>query len=397
MKRTLFLLPFMLMNVFSSIGQGSNILLGLRNYGRYFEFIKIDCNNDSLTILNSLPNVYYTSNFSSSFDYANQKYYLCFSQQLQVINATNGNLDTTYDFNTINPNHFIHSVFNPADGFIYGIKDNWVTFDQTFAKFDPATGVLTDLFPISPTVGIGIGCKASIDPYLGEYYIQSRSLAAININTGQTVYNLPLQNPANEWLDHLAYSCKQKRFYGLTNNYHTTENYFSEIDTTSGVTTRVNASPLPTYFYKQYLSGSTIDNSTDVYYYAAAGGIIYGVDINTGNVVYNHDFGPNLQFLFLESASTYNCLTAGVNELTDNSKVEVYPNPGTGLFTFEINTGINISFDLEITDVQGKTIAAQKITQRTTTIDLRTTSKGVYFYRVKGESFLKFGKIVNVE
>ena len=345
----------------------------------------------------AIPLNNYNPNFSSCYDHVNQKYYLVLGQQLLIIDATTGFLDTTYSFYNINPSYFIHTVFNPTDGFIYGIKADMATFDQMFAKFDPATGVLTDLFPISPIVGIGIGCKASFDPYLGEYYIQSRSLAAININTGQTIYDLPLQNPTNEWLDHLAYSCKQKRFYGLTNNYHTAENYFSEIDTVSGVTTRVNASPLPTYFYKQYLSGSTIDNSTDIYYYAAAGGIIYGIDINTGTVVYNHDFGPNLQFLFLESASTYNCLTAGVDQLSDDSKVDVYPNPGTGLFTLEINTNVKISYDLEITDVQGKVISQQNITQRTTTIDLLSTSKGVYFYRLKGESFLKFGKIVNVE
>ena len=394
MKRMLHLVFTIVLIIYSTIGMANNILKGIRSHGQQFEFVTINCNNDSLTILNVLPNFYYTPNFSSCFDYAIQKYYLCFGQQLQVIDATNGLLDTTYSFYGINPSYYIHTVFNPTDGFIYGIKADMATFDQMFAKFDPATGVLTDLFPISPTVGIGIGCKASFDPYLGEYYIQSRSLAGININTGQILYDLPLQNPTNEWLDHLAYSCKQKRFYGLTNNYHTAENYFSEIDTTSGVTTRVNPSPLPTYFYKQYLSGSTIDNSTDIYYYAAAGGIIYGIDINTGNVVYNHDFGPNLQFLYLESASTYNCLTAGVNELTDNSKVEVYPNPGSGLFTLEIKTSDLISCDLEITDMQGKIMSQQKITQQTTTIDLRTASKGVYFYRVKGERFLKFGKIL---
>ena len=391
------LLFFLLVLSLTSVCQTTNLLYGLRNYGQDFQFIQIDCSNDSMTVLNdSLPNFYHTPYFSSAYDAPNQKYYLTYGQNLEVISANTGQVDTIYVFTNINPQYFIHIVFNPIDGFIYGIKYNQATFDETLSKFDPATGTLTDLFQIVPTVKTGIGCKASFDPYLGEYYIQSRSLASINIHTGQVLYDIPFQNPTNEWLDHFAYSCHQQRFYGLTNNYHTAENYFSEIDTTSGITSRVNSSPLPTYFYKQYLSGSTIDNLSDIYYYAAARSKLYGIDIHTGNVVYDHDFGPDYQLLFLEAASPYSCLSDGVDELNDEFKFKAYPNPANDIFNFVLNSGSSKSFALQVFDTKGRIIYSDGIKDGLTTINLQSFSEGIYFYKLTGEKMVKSGKMVVV-
>lgn len=372
----------------------ANKLFAIKNYGKHFEFVQIDCNNDSVTVLNQFPNSYYTPYFSSCYNPILQKYYLTLGQNLRVLDAVTGNLDTMYVFTSINPQYFIHIVFNPADGFIYGIKYNQATFDETLAKFDPATGVFTDLFPITPAVDVVIGCKASFDPYLGEYYIQSRNLATINIYTAQIVNNIPFQNPTNEWLDHFAYSCKQQRFFGLTNNYHNAENYFSEVDISSGISTRINASPLPTYFYKHYLSGSTIDNFSDIYYYAAARGKLYGIDINTGNIVYNHDYGPDFQFLFLESASPLYCLSDYVKSISENVEFEIYPNPGTGIFNLSFSSPFQKSCELKIYSVKGELIYFQRLSAGASFIDLSGVSKGIYSYELTGQEFLKVGKLV---
>ena len=391
--KLIFLLLILALNSFC---QSADKLYAIRNFGQNFEFVQIDFSNDSLTILNHLPNFYYTSNFSSCYNPTLQKYYLTFGQNLEVIDAINGNVDTTFIFNNINPDYFIHIVYNPLDGFIYGLKSNLATFAQVLTKFNPTTGTFTDLFSISPTIGVGIGCKASFDPYLGEYYIQSRSLASINIHTGQVLYDIPFQNPTNEWLDHFAYSCHQQRFYGLTNNYHTAENYFSEIDTTSGITSRVNSSPLPTYFYKQYLSGSTIDNSSDIYYYASARSKLYGIDIHTGNVVYDHDFGPDNQLLFLEAASPSSCLSNGVDELNDEFKFKAYPNPANDIFNFVLNSGSSKAFALQVFDTKGRIIYSDAIKDGLTTINLQSFSEGIYFYKLTGEKMVKSGKMVVV-
>ena len=376
--------------------KAGNELYGIRNYARHYEFVKIDCSNDSLTVLNQLPNFYFTPNFSSCYDNLNHKYYLCFGQQMQVLDAISGNLDTTFNFTTINPRYLEHIVFNSSDGFIYGISEDHATFLQTLFKFNPANAQLTNLFAIVPQVGVGVGCKAAIDPYLGQYYIQSRSLSTINIYSGQVVNNLPLQNPTNEWLDHFAYSCKQNRFFGLTNNYHTTENYFSEIDSTTGITSRVNPSPLSTYFYKQYLSGSSIDNSTDIFYYAALSKI-YGIDITTGAVVYSHDYGSDYQFLFLESGTSFDCLTADVHEL-NKENISVFPNPSNGIFTFNFKNINSKQLILEIYNLSGQLLKTEVVTrEKSFELDLSSSENGIYFYKLKGEDSVVMGKLVKVE
>jgi hypothetical protein len=393
--KKIYLIIFLSIVVLHSFGQVTDKLIGIRNYGQDFEFVQIDCSNDSLIVLNdSLPNFYYTPYFSSAYDASNQKYYLTYGQNMEIIDATNGNVDTIFVFTNINPNYFIHIVFNPIDGFIYGIKYNQSTFDEVFAKFDPSIGTLTDLFPITPIVGVDIGCKAAFDPYLGMYYIQSRNLASINIHTGQVINDIPFQNPTNEWLDHFAYSCSEQRFFGLTNNYHTNENYFSEIDSSSGITSRVNAAPLPTYFFKQYLSGSTIDHSSDIYYYSSARSKLYGIDIHTGNVIYSHDFGPDYQLLFLESASPVACLSNGINEMNEEFLFKAYPNPTNGIFNFALNSASSKSILLQIYDTKGKIIYSEKIKDGTTSINLQSLAKGVYFYKLEGEKMVKSGKIV---
>lgn len=377
-------------------GQGNNIVYGLRNYGLMYEFVRINCNNDNLTVLDTLPFNYYSYSTSSSLDLQQQKYYYCQSQKLEVIDINTGNSDTIFDFSSINSSHFIHAIYNPADSMIYGIRHNWATFDKVFAKFNPVTGVLTDIasLPSGNNFTTGAGCKSAIDPYNGLYYLQSRDLACIRISDGQLLYVKPLITPTNEYIDHMAFSCHQGSLFGLSSNHHTVEQHFSVIDTTNGNTTHRNASPLSVPFYKQYLSGSCIDNQTDIFYYSTAMGVLIGIDINTGQVVYNHDFGPYYQFLFLESGAAANCLVAGISEHQNNGRIEVYPNPGTGIFTFHLNEKFEKG-SLEIFDENGKTVyLINDLTGPTITTNISHLSDGIYFYKViTGESVLR-GKLV---
>ncbi len=384
-----FILFFILAIMTSSFSKAGTDLYALWNYERTFKFVKVDCANDSMTVLNQLSNFYYTPNFSSCFDNVRLKYYLCWGQNLQVLDAITGNLDTTYTFNFINPRYFIHTVFNPLDGFIYGLKWNLSTFVETFSKFNPITGTFTDIGPITTDLQTGVGCKSSIDPYLGEYYLQSRSLSAIRISDGQLIYTTPIVTLTNEWFDHLAYSCDQRKLFGLTNNYHNVLNYFTVIDTINGSTSKVNPFPLNTYFYKQYFSGSTVDNASDIYYYSANGNL-YGIDINTGLVVYNHDFGEG-QFLFLESASSFDCSVLEVEE-NNNLRIDVFPNPSSGVFSFDLaDLG---SCEILIKDINGRFILSKHIGQNDVSVDLNKFAQGVYFYELRNKSKVYFGKLI---
>ena len=366
---------------FLATAQNDNILYGIRNHFSTFEFVRINCNNDSLTVLNTLSDFYYSSTFSSCFDAVNQKYFYCTSRELKVLDAQTGHLDTTFDFNSLNPNHIEHIVFNSFDNNIYCIKENWTTLQQVISKINPISGVLTDLFTITPSIEIGVGCKASIDPFLGEYYLQSKKISVIDLNSGTLISNSVITNPTNEWFDHFAYSCKQQRFLGLSNNYHLVENYFSEVNPLSGVSTKVNVLPLNNYFYNHYLSGSTIDNHTDVFYYASAKGKLYGIDINSGNTVYSHNFGPDHQLLFLESASPISCLSDNILSQTSSLNIEVFPNPASNeiVISLQQNPG---QATFEVLDLTGKIILEETLINQSTRLNVSTMPKGLYFWKL---------------
>lgn len=219
--------------------------------------------------------------------------------------------------------------------------------------------------------------------------MQSRTLSAIKISDGTLIFNSPIVTLNNEWFDHLAYSCDQRKLFGLTNNYHSVLNYFAALDTNNGAATKVNWSPLNTYFYKQYLSGSTIDNSTDIYYYSANSNL-YGIDINSGVVVYDHYFGDG-QFLFLESASSFDCTVLEVEENT-LLQIDVFPNPSSGVFYFNL-TEFGDSH-LLIKDIKGRLILSKHLTQNDATVDMNEFTRGVYFYELSNGSKMYFGKLI---
>ena len=82
MKRLTVIIFLFISSSFKS--SAGNELYGLWNYEREFSFVKVDCANDSMYVLNQLPNFYYTPNFSSCFDNVRMKYYLCFGALIRI-------------------------------------------------------------------------------------------------------------------------------------------------------------------------------------------------------------------------------------------------------------------------------------------------------------------------
>jgi len=63
------------------------------------------------------------------------------------------------------------------------------------------------------------------------------------------------------------------------------------------------------------------------------------------------------------------------------SQIDVYPNPGNGEFTFEMQNG-KLGTELKIYNVLGELIYSSTITQGTNAIDISKHAAGMYFYKV---------------
>jgi hypothetical protein len=309
---------------FNVIGQYT--LYGVKNVGTNYQFIGIDCPHDSIVVISPMPVNYYGSTFSSCFDQVNQKYYYSTGQIIYKMNIQTGLVEDTFDFSYIHPFYLYNIIFNDADGYIYGIKQNIVNIENKFTRFDPSNGIISSGVTLPYPIDVGIQSKSSINIETQDYILQSKYLTSIDVPHASIQYSFLIDSNSFDTFNHLSVNCKNGKIYGVYNDANQLKNFFGSFDTISGSINIINSSQLPMNFYNQNRSGSTIDKSTDIFYFAGLNGWLYGIDINTGNIAYSHNFGPGIDFLFLESPSQFQCPLANVENI-DQSLFHIYPNP----------------------------------------------------------------------
>lgn len=89
-----------------------------------------------------------------------------------------------------------------------------------------------------------------------------------------------------------------------------------------------------------------------------------------------------------------NC--TGINDFTDNSDINIFPNPSTGTFTISI-TGINDVVELTVINLQGQEVYTEKLNvtgNYTKQIALSAYPKGIYFLKLMGGDVVRTEKVV---
>lgn len=74
-------------------------------------------------------------------------------------------------------------------------------------------------------------------------------------------------------------------------------------------------------------------------------------------------------------------ITTGVDDLSDNLKVEVYPNPCKGQFSVRLSEMPEWGSKIDILDISGKLISSRQITDTTEEFNLNMVRPGVYLVR----------------
>ena len=75
-----------------------------------------------------------------------------------------------------------------------------------------------------------------------------------------------------------------------------------------------------------------------------------------------------------------------------SSKVSVYPNPNSGVFTVELVNGVNKT--IEVVDVTGRVVLSNTTANNTTDVNISTLANGVYYVKVKSENVSEVIKVV---
>jgi len=82
----------------------------------------------------------------------------------------------------------------------------------------------------------------------------------------------------------------------------------------------------------------------------------------------------------------------GLNKLTVNTEIKIYPNPTQGIITIcDSNAGTKT---IEITDITGRVIQKKNVTGSICQVDLKEFSKGIYYLKITSETSTEITKVI---
>jgi hypothetical protein len=84
----------------------------------------------------------------------------------------------------------------------------------------------------------------------------------------------------------------------------------------------------------------------------------------------------------------FNFLGTGI-ETIENREVSVYPNPSDGIFYLQATSG-----QLRVTDISGKTVLKEILTEAAHTIDLSGQAPGVYLLSIQTDKQVVQSKLI---
>jgi hypothetical protein len=84
---------------------------------------------------------------------------------------------------------------------------------------------------------------------------------------------------------------------------------------------------------------------------------------------------------------------SGIAEISSADDIQIYPNPGNGVFTVTLKGNVN-NADIEIVNSLGQIIYTDLLNSNKQTIDISAFSKGIYFMKLNFTDHTYFKKLV---
>lgn len=316
-------------------------------------------------------------------------------------------------YNPIEASYFDNFRFNNSDSTMYGLaRRNYFdpntmlnTGEVYLAKANTNTGLITQISPASVAQGFALAGSA-IDPYQMVYYFSLGSrLLGLDIYDGSVYSDVEIINPDGIAFDNFTYSCADTSIYGLVR-----KNYFStvidptfpdipmevldsatvrlgKIDPNTGIVTIISPSSVTQGGYSLN-SGAAVDPETLTYYYSTGDHLI-GVSLVTGEMTSStpfvfedgqyFDLMRNFQNCYTASARRSSPLLSGTPSLVDDSSVQIFPNPASGMLNIQSSESMR---RVEILSTEGKLIAAFNHPAANPAMDISSLSPGLYFVKI---------------
>jgi len=128
--------------------------------------------------------------------------------------------------------------------------------------------------------------------------------------------------------------------------------------------------------------------------------VMFSFEHRSGSCINNYPEEKGTR-MYIDNINIPGVITNVVNNIKNNTSVNVYPNPGNGIFSFQLSGVIPVAIgshcSVEVYNVLGQKVFSQfNIQNPTFNIDLSAQPKGVYIYKIykeTGES-LYTGRVV---
>ncbi len=309
--------------------------------------------------------------------------------KLFSIDIETGDMLTSVDVSLPIENSSMRSlVFNPSDSMFYGIvvQTDDLAGGIFFATVDILTGDVTILSDSSLTTFLMPG-RNIIDPFEKIYYmLTDTKLLGIDMYTGEIMTQPTINNPFGVQFDNMSFNCKDGLIYGLIPAIDTQLIYLGTIDPVTGDVSLVLDTAIDTTYFISGIAtaNSAIDPLTNTYYYLSAGNV-KGIDLATGEKVFETSFYDADGRYFGLFHHFQDCYGANETRFATNlnnyeliSQPELYPNPARDYLIVRHENIINT---LVIYNSAGIEIAIYKVNALEIMIPTHDIPEGIYFIK----------------
>ena len=206
--------------------------------------------------------------------------------------------------------------------------------------------------------------------------------------TGSTSYNAPT-SPGSIFVSPTSNAIFS--FVSVTDNNGCTnigtDNVAITVNIPAAVTVVDNGSMLTSsattgnQWYEQ--TGGLISGATSQNYTPTVNGYYYSVVTDANGC--------------LSISNTVHYVSVSINEIAENTNINISPNPNNGMFTVAVSTIKTENMNLELRNIHGQIVFSKQIKvdfNYKESFDFSILAKGVYYLRLNNETYSKINKVV---
>ncbi len=367
-------------------GMGQNEYLALVN--------SVNC---SYSKFDSIPNAHLIEVNSSTIDENNHRYFFIgtlannMPNSLYIINTLTGGVINSYKMISNKQDSLLIGLeYDNSSDTLYGILETDTTKNTYFVWIDLTNGAIHSI-SLLPGQYFGEGSSTYDKNHHRYFYAAGSARYVIDARTGNVVYSYSSVNQL------IKYNNTTDKLYGISQPTSQPME-FDSITVSTGVAHKIDTLPFQSFVAIPFIKAmnETHGKYTCVGQTTSGPNMLYTIDINTGNIVYQPIdtlFGNNnlIEFQYDNIQDTLFALhwgpptcadCAGIEQYANNNEhVNIYPNPNNGSFVIEPSPSLTLPQGkgtlMQVYDVNGKLVLSQTINGKTS-IDASALNEGVY-------------------